>query len=68
MEYCFHVWAGAAMCYYDILDKLQKPVCRSVGLTLAASIEPLAHCVTVTSQSLSYGNVFCRCSFELLGV
>ena len=24
MEYCCHVWAGAPICYLELLDKLQK--------------------------------------------
>ena len=43
MEYCCHVWAGAPSCYLDLLDKLQKRICRIVGPSLAASLEPLAH-------------------------
>ena len=30
MEYC-HVWAGAPSCYLELLDKLQKWICRTVG-------------------------------------
>ena len=44
MEYCCHVWAGAPCCYLELLDKLQKQICRTVGPSLAASLEPLAHC------------------------
>ena len=43
MEYCCHVWAGAPSCYLELLDKLQKRICRIVGPSLAASLEPLAH-------------------------
>ena len=43
MEYCCHVWAGAPSCYLNLLDKLQKRICRIVGPSLAASLEPLAH-------------------------
>ena len=43
MEYCCHVWAGASSCYLDLLDNLQKQICRIVGPSLAASLEPLAH-------------------------
>ena len=43
MEYCCHVWAGAPSCYLDLLDKLQKQICRIVGPSLPASLEPLAH-------------------------
>ena len=31
MEYCCHVWAGAPSCFLDLLDKLQKQICRIVG-------------------------------------
>ena len=43
MEYCCHVWAGAPSCYLKSLDKLQKRISRTVGPSLAASLEPLAH-------------------------
>ena len=49
MEYCCHVWASAPSCYLELLDKLQKWICRTVGPTLAASLEPLAHRRNVTS-------------------
>ena len=44
MEYCCSVWAGALSCYLELLDKLQKRICRIVGPSLAASLEPFAHC------------------------
>ena len=43
MEYCCHVWAGAPNRYLEILDKLQKWICRTVAPSLSASLEPLAH-------------------------
>ena len=43
MEYCCHVWAGAPSCYLELLDKLQKQICRTVGPSIAASLEPLTH-------------------------
>ena len=43
MEYCCHEWAVAPSCYLDMLDRLQELLCRAVGLSLAASCEPLAH-------------------------
>ena len=52
MEYCFNVWAGAPRCYLELLDKLQKRTCRTVGPSLAASLEPLAHRRNVASLSL----------------
>ena len=65
MEYCCHVWAGAPSCYLDLLDKLQKRICRIVGPLLAASLEPLAHRRNVASLSLFYRYCFGRCSLEL---
>ena len=56
---------GAPSCYLELLDKLQKQICRTVGPWLAASLEPLAHCQNVTSSSLFYRYYFGRCSSEL---
>ena len=39
MEYCCHVWAGAPSCYLELLDKLQKRICRTVVPSLAASLK-----------------------------
>ena len=49
MEYCCHVWAGAPICYLELLDKLQKRICRTDGPSLAASLEPLVHCRNVAT-------------------
>ena len=68
MEYCCHVWAGAPSCYLELLDKLQKLICRTVGPSLAASLEPLAHHRNLTSLSLFYRYYFGRCSSELAGL
>ena len=54
MEYCCHVWAGAPSCYLELLDRLQKRLCRTVAPSLAASLEPLAHGRDVASLSLCY--------------
>ena len=43
MKYCCHVWASAPSYYLELLDKLQKRICRTVGPSLAASLEALAH-------------------------
>ena len=43
MEYCCYVWAGAPSCFLELLDKLQKRICRTVGHSLATSLDPLAH-------------------------
>ena len=64
MEYCCHVWAGAPSCYLELLDKLQKRICRTVGPSLAASCA-LAHRQNVVSLSHFYRYYFGRCSSEL---
>ena len=65
MEYCCHIWAGATSCYLELLDKLQKQICRTFGPSLASYLEPLAHCWNVASLSLFYRYYFGRCSSEL---
>ena len=65
MEYCCHFWAGAPSYYLELLDKLQKLTCRTVGPSLAASLEPLAHRQNVASLILFYRHYFGRCSSEL---
>ena len=65
MKYCYHVWAGAPSCYLALLDKLQKWICRTVGPSLATSLETLAHCQNVSSWTLFYRYYFSRCSSEL---
>ena len=65
MEYCCHVWAGAPSCYLEFLNKLQKLICRTVGVSLAASLEPLAHRANVAGLSVFYRYYFSRCSSEL---
>ena len=59
------LWAGAPSCYLELLDKLQKRICRTVGPSLAASLEPLAYRRNVASLSLFYRYYFGRCSSEL---
>ena len=76
MEYFSHVWAGAPSCYLELLNKLQKRICRTASHSLnlplwnlpileAASLEPLAHRWNVSSLSLLYWYYFGRCSSEL---
>ena len=64
MEYCCHIWACAPSCYLELLYKLQELTCRTVGPSLATSLEPLAHGWNVASLSLFYRYYFGRCSFE----
>ena len=65
MEYCCHVWAGAPTCYLELLEKLQKRICRTVGPSVATSLEPLAHRRNAANLSLFYRYYFGRCSIEL---
>ena len=65
MEYCCDVWAGAPSCYLELLDKVQKRICRTVGPSFAASLEPLAHRQNVARLSLFYRYYFGRCYSEL---
>ena len=67
-EYCCHVWAGTPSCYLELLDKLQKQICRTVSPSLAVSPEPSAHCYNVASLSLFYRYYFGWCSSELTQV
>ena len=52
-------------CYLELLDMLEKQICRTVGSSLAASLEPLVHCRNVASLSLFYRYYFGRCLSEL---
>ena len=64
-----HVWAGAPICYLELSDKLQKRIYRTVGLSLASSLEPLAHRRNVANlTSLFYRYYFGRYSSELAQV
>ena len=65
MEYCCHVWAGAPSCYLELLDKLQKWICRTVGPSLATSLEPLVHCRNVACLSFFYKYYYGIYSSEL---
>ena len=62
MGYCCPVWAGAPSSYLELLDKLLKRICRTVGPSLAVSLEALAHCQNVASLSLFYRYHFGRSS------
>ena len=42
-EDCCHIWAGAPSYYLELLEKLQKQICKTDGPSLAASLEPLVH-------------------------
>ena len=65
MVYCCHAWATAPSCYLELLDKLQKRICMTVGPSRAAFPEPFAHRWNVASLSLFYRCYFGTCSSEL---
>ena len=68
MEYCCHIWAGAASDVLGLLDRIQKRVVNIVGPTLAASLQPLSIRRDVASLSLFYKFYHGRCSSELLSL
>ena len=39
IEYCCHVWGGAPSCYLELVDKVQKWICRTVGSVLVILID-----------------------------
>ena len=43
LEYCCHIRTGAPTCHLDMLDKLQKLICRTAGPSLIACLEPLTY-------------------------
>ena len=55
MEYCYHIWAGAPSCNLELLEKLQKRICRTVGPSFATSLAPLAHRHNLASLVFSAG-------------
>ena len=63
MKHCCHIWGGAPSCYLELLYKVQKRICRTVSLSLAAYLEPLANRWNVASLSLFYKYNFGRSSF-----
>ena len=65
VEYCWHVGASVPSSYLELLDKLQKQICRTVGISLAASLDTSVHCQNAASLSLFYSYYSYRCSSEL---
>ena len=51
MEYFCHVWAGAPSCHLELLNKLQKWICRTVGPSLAL-------CIILLDDHLNWLNWF----------
>ena len=65
MEYYCCVWAGAPSRYLKKCYKLQKRICRTVGPSLAASLQLLTHHGNGASLSLLCRHYFGRRSSEL---
>ena len=65
MEYCCLVWTGAPTYYLELMGKLQRRICRTVGPLLAPSLEHLAHRQHVVSLSLFDSYYFGICSSEI---
>ena len=65
MEYWCHIWVGSRSCYLELLDKLGKQICRTVGPSLAPCLGPLAHWQNVASVSLFYRYYFDKCLYKL---
>ena len=61
MEYCCHAWASAPSCYLEMLNRIQKWICRAFGPSLAASHESLTFPQLKSFYWYHYG----RCSAEL---
>ena len=66
MKYYCQFMADAPSCYLELLDKLQKRISRTVGPSLPASLEPLAHRRNLTSLNLFCWYYFGRCSSKLV--
>ena len=60
IECCCNIWTGASSCYLEMLDKQRKRIYRTVGPSLAASLEPLIHPRNVASLGLFYKYYFGR--------
>ena len=64
MKHCCHIWADVPSCYLKMLHKLQKRICMTVGPSVAASFEPLAHHQNVAIWSIFFRYYFGRCLSE----
>ena len=60
MKCCCHVWYVTPSGFLELLDKLQKKICKTVSPSLAASLELLAHHQNIASLSLFYRYYFGR--------
>ena len=66
LEYCSHVWGGAALSTLALLDRVQTKAIRFVGdLNLINKLQSLHHRRCVASLSLFYRYYFGKCSAEI---
>ena len=63
--YCCPVSTGARSYYFEMLDKLQKRIFRTLGPSLSASFVPLVYRRNVAIFNLFYRYYFGRCSSKL---
>ena len=55
LEYCSHIWAGAAKCHLELLNNIQRRATRLVGdANLISQLAPLDARCRVASLSLFY--------------
>ena len=64
MKCCCHVWYVTPSRFLELLDKLQKKICKTTSPSLAASLELLVHHQNIASLSLFYRYYFGRYSSE----
>ena len=65
MEYCCHIWGGAAQTSLSCLDRVQRRLRYLVGDELFSTLPPLVHRRNVSSLSLFYRYHNAKCSEEL---
>ena len=65
MEYCCHIWAGAAKTTLSSLDRVQRRLRRLVGDDLYGKLQPLSLRRDVASLALFYRYYHGLCSEEL---
>lgn len=68
MEYCSHIWGGAAATHLQLLDRINAKAIKLVdNAEITANLQSLTHRRSVAELSLFYKYYFCRCSSELMG-
>ena len=49
MEYWCHAWAGALSCYLEVIDKLQKRICKTFNCCLSWTLGSSSNCSRLKS-------------------